>query len=91
MVGAVPRLVKLVAGCYAIWVALNIIMAVFNIGDGGVNAYLCLLFTGPPASLLSLYMKSATLPAVVIAGTLGLLQWSAIAWLTVFMERRGMQ
>ena len=64
---------------YGAWVVVCFLITVLNIGDGGVNAHLALIFTGPPASLLSLYLPHGTLTAVLAAGVLGLIQWSAIA------------
>jgi len=64
---------------YGAWVILNIIITFFKIGDAGVNAHLALVFTGLPTSLLSLLVPHGTLLAVLIAGILGLIQWSLVA------------
>jgi len=60
---------------YGAWIVVNIIITVFHIGDAGANAHLALMFTGLPASLLSLYLKNGSLIAVLVAGLLGLVQW----------------
>ena len=76
---------------YGLWVLLNVLVALFNIGDGGVNSHLALLFTGFPAALPSLALRHATLPAVALAGVLGLAQWGAVAWLCSAHRHRGTQ
>ncbi|MBQ0799451.1 MAG: hypothetical protein KBT63_09210 [Porticoccaceae bacterium] len=64
---------------YGAWIILNLVITVFKIGDAGVNAHLALIFTGLPASLLSLLAPHGTLVAVLIAGVLGLVQWVLVA------------
>lgn len=63
---------------YGAWIVVNIIIAVFQIGDAGANAHLALMFTGLPTSLLSLYLQNGSLLAVFVAGMLGLLQWALV-------------
>ncbi len=70
--------IMFVVGGYGAWVILNIVITVFQIGDAGVNAHLALIFTGLPTSLLSLLAPHGTLVAVLIAGVLGLAQWSLV-------------
>jgi hypothetical protein len=72
----------IVAGGYSAWVILCVVMTVFHIGDGGTAAHLALVFTGPPAAILSLYLPNGSLIGVSAAGVLGLAQWVAIAELT---------
>lgn len=75
---------------YAAWVVANVLITVLQIGDAGVNAHLALLFTAPPASLLSLFLPHGTLPGVLAAGALGLAQWVAVAeFVSRWFARRG--
>ena len=69
----------IVLGGYGVWLLLNIAITILQIGDGGVNAHLALIFTGFPASLLSLLAPHGSLVGVLIAGALGLVQWGLIA------------
>ena len=73
----------MVAAAYGVWIAVCVFITVFKVGDGGVNAHLALMFTGPPASLLSLLLPHGSLVGVVAAGALGLAQWVALTelWL----------
>jgi len=78
------------AAGYGAWVIVNVFITVLQIGDAGVNAHLALLFTAPPASLLSLLLPNGTLLAVVAAAALGLAQWVAVAELmSRWFARRG--
>lgn len=78
-----------VAVGYAIWVSINLLIAIFHIGDAGVSSHLALLFTGFPAALPSLALKHASLQAVALAGVLGLVQWCAITWFYTLWLRKG--
>jgi hypothetical protein len=71
-----------VAGSYGAWVVACVFMTIFQVGDGGTGAHLALLFTGPPSSLISLYLPNGSLLGVIAAGALGLAQWVAITLLT---------
>ncbi len=73
------RAAMLTAAGYGAWVVFCLLITVFNVGDGGVNAHLALLFTGPPAALFSLYLPHGTLAGVAVAGALGAVQWVLIA------------
>jgi hypothetical protein len=73
------RTAIIVAIGYGLWVVLAILSTVLHIGDGGVAAHLALVFTGPPAAILSLYLPNGTLLGVIAAGVLGWVQWTAIA------------
>lgn len=55
-----------VAVGYAIWVSINLLIAIFHIGDAGVSSHLALLFTGFPAALPSLALKHASLQAMAL-------------------------
>jgi hypothetical protein len=72
------RATKFVALGYTAWIFVCLLIAALNIGDGGVAAHLALLFTGPPASLVSLYAPNGTLLAALAAGVLGLVQWTTL-------------
>lgn len=63
---------------YGAWIALNIFITVFKIGDAGANAHLALMFTGLPISLLTLYLQAGSLVAVLVAGLLGMIQWALV-------------
>jgi hypothetical protein len=78
-----------VAVGYALWVLANVVVVAFNIGDGGVNSHLALLFSGFPSSLPSLALQHASLAAVLVAGALGAVQWSLVAWLVTKALRTG--
>ena len=63
---------------YGLWVVLCVLLTAFNIGDSGVASHLALIFTGPPASILSLYLPNGTLAGVIAAGLLGWTQWFVV-------------
>lgn len=65
---------------YGFWVLLNVLVAIFGIGDGGVSSQLVLMFTGFPLALFSLAFNHASVFAVLVAGGLGLAQWSVVAF-----------
>jgi hypothetical protein len=78
------------AAGYGAWVVLCVLITVLQIGDAGVNAHLALLFTAPPASLISLFLPNGTLLAVLAAGALGMAQWIAVAeFASRWFARRG--
>jgi hypothetical protein len=64
---------------YGLWVLVNVFLTYFDIGDGGVASHLALLWTGAPASLLSLALPNGSLLGVLGAGVLGGVQWSLFA------------
>jgi hypothetical protein len=72
------RATKFVALGYTAWIFVCLLIAALNIGDGAVAAHVALLFTGPPASLVSLYAPNGTLLAALAAGVLGLVQWTTL-------------
>jgi len=72
------RITILVAGGYAAWVVVCVLITVLKIGDAGANAHLALIFTGLPSALLSLIIPNGTLSAVLAAGLLGIVQWAAV-------------
>ena len=73
------RAAIMTAVVYGAWFAICIVITVLKIGDGGTGAHLALLFTGPPASLLSLWLPHGSLLGVLVAGVLGLAQWTVAA------------
>ena len=80
----------LVAVAYGAWVVVCILITVLGVGDGGVSAHLGLLFTGLPASLLSLFLPHGTLVGVLAGGVLGLIQWVVVAqYASRWLTRRG--
>ena len=76
-----------VAVGYSIWVLINLVITIANIGDGGVNAHLALIFTGLPISLFSLQVQHGSLIGVVLAGVLGIVQWVAITKFMTFRRK----
>ena len=80
---------KKVAVGYGLWVLLNLLVAVFQFGDGGVSSHLVLLFTGFPAALPSLALRNGSLSAVFVSGVLGLAQWCVVAWLYKLWSSKG--
>jgi hypothetical protein len=84
------RIPILIATGYAAWVVVCVLITVLKIGDAGANAHLALIFTGLPSALLSLIIPNGTLLAVLVAGTLGLIQWVAVAELiSRWLAQRG--
>lgn len=85
----VSRAVVILAVGYGLWVLYGVVITVFNIGDAGVVAHMGLLFTGLPAALFSLVLPHGSLPGVLAAGVLGLLQWTFLAnWASRALARR---
>jgi len=71
---------------YGTWILVNIFITVMKIGDAGVDAHLCLIFTGIPLSLVSLLLPNGSLIAILGAGVLGLIQWGVVIYM--WMNRR---
>ena len=80
---------KMVVIGYGAWVAFNVLVTVFQIGDAGVGSQLALVFTGFPLALLSLLAPHGSTQGVVFAGALGLAQWFAIVKLNQIWSARG--
>jgi hypothetical protein len=78
------RVYKIVAFGYGLWIAINILITILQYSDTSIGAYLALLLTGFPTSLLSLLCTlDGSLHAVVLAGALGLAQWLGVTFLIV--------
>lgn len=58
-------------------------------GEYAIGAHLWLSVTGLPSALLSLWLPSASIPGIVGAAMLGLLQWVAIAQTFSWWDQRG--
>lgn len=70
---------------YGVWSLLLLCIALYGAiftthGEFGVSTHLWLTITGLPLSLLSWLIKpNGTVLGTLVAGVIGLLQWSAVA------------
>jgi hypothetical protein len=78
-----------IAALYGVWFMFWLLLAIYgslfsNHGEFGVIAHLWLIITGIPLSLLSLHvMPNGSVFGVFLAGVIGLIQWCAVAVLSV--------
>lgn len=75
------RATKRVMLFYGAWVGLWIVLAAYGAlfaahGEFGISAHLWLTLTGLPLSFLSWGLPHGTLIGAVVAGVLGIVQWS---------------
>ena len=81
MKSVTKKVAKLYGGWSLLWLCCAGYGVLFtNHGEFGVSAHLWLIISGLPLSLLSLQiMPNGSVLAVLVAGLIGLLQWSVIA------------
>lgn len=75
LIGSKRRNMCVAAIFYGAWCIYWIVITAFDIGDAGVAAHLALALTGIPTALVSLYLPNGSMLAVLVAATLGLIQW----------------
>lgn len=82
------RAALLAAGIFGTWALVWCIVGVVGNPDWQLGAHLWLAFTGAPAALLALNLKSASTVAIFTAAVLGTVQWSALAALSEWCRKR---
>ncbi len=82
------RRIKVALAVYGIWVVGWLCAAGIFGSEFRIATHLLLALTGMPSSLLSLYLPHSSLLAIAVAGSLGLLQWVALAALDYWLEHR---
>jgi hypothetical protein len=75
--------IRMAIAMYGAWAFAWVAYGAVGAGEAQIGAHLALTLTGIPLSFMSWYLPHASMPAIVVAAGLGLLQWALVtAWLS---------